>query len=219
LSTPFQNRLVGTIIVAAAAIIFLPDILDGKKQTHQADFEGIPQAPKFQSSQTKQAFPEEKLAKLPQEQISNETALDDTPIDEAVNNQNTATESVNSNQENSKNAATVKVATLEKPTDFSSKQITNSQPETKLPAKAIAGEAWVIQLGSFRHQKNVEELVAKLKLNGYTVFTKPIKTKSGTLTKVFIGPELIKSALEKKLPELKRLTKVDGKIARFYPTK
>ena len=47
MSTPFQNRLVGTIIVAAAVVIFLPDVLDGKKNTNQTDFEAIPKAPNF----------------------------------------------------------------------------------------------------------------------------------------------------------------------------
>ena len=61
--------------------------------------------------------------------------------------------------------------------------------------------------------------MVKLKDNGYTAFTKPIKTKSGTLIKVIIGPELVKSSLEKKIPALKKLTGVQGKIARFYPAK
>ena len=59
----------------------------------------------------------------------------------------------------------------------------------------------------------------KLKANGYTVFTKPIQTKKGTLTKVFVGPELNKASLTDKLPALKELTNVQGKIARFYPSK
>ncbi len=45
------------------------------------------------------------------------------------------------------------------------------------PSEAVNKEAWVIQLGSFRHKTNVAELVDKLKKNGYTVFTKPIQTK------------------------------------------
>jgi DedD protein len=87
------------------------------------------------------------------------------------------------------------------------------------PAKAVNKEAWVIQLGSFKHKSNVAELVAKLKHNGYTAFTRPIKTKQGPLTKVFVGPELIKATLMKKIPALKKLTNVEGKIARFQPTK
>ena len=85
------------------------------------------------------------------------------------------------------------------------------------PAKAVNKEAWVIHLGSFKNKSNVAELVNKLKDNGYTVFTKPIQTKKGTLTKVIVGPELIKASLSKKIPALKKLTNVEGKVARFYP--
>ena len=66
-----------------------------------------------------------------------------------------------------------------------------------LPEKSILKQAWVIQLGSFRHKKNVE----------------------GAYPQVCIGPELIKSSLEKKIAGLKKLTNVQGKLARFYPTK
>jgi len=84
--------------------------------------------------------------------------------------------------------------------------------------KGNVNEAWVIQLGSFKNKKNVEQLVQKLKKNGYVVFTKPIQTKKGSLIKVFVGPELIKSSMTKKLPHLKSITGVEGKVANFNPT-
>jgi DedD protein len=39
------------------------------------------------------------------------------------------------------------------------------------------------------------------------------------LTKVIIGPELIKSALIKKIPALHKLTGIKGKMANFELTK
>jgi DedD protein len=210
LSTPFQNRLVGTIIVAAIAIIFLPDVLDGDKKTYQDNFEAIPTAPEVSFPQTDNSFPEHKLTSLPTEETSEELALDDQNVIDA---------------DKLLKEKDVTVTTLAKETDFSTdkadsvakKSIDAAKKNT--PAKAIVEQAWVIQLGSFRHQNNVDELVNKLKKEGYTTFTKPIKTKTGKLTKVFIGPELIKSSLEEKLPALKKLTNVQGKVARFYPAK
>lgn len=210
LSTPFQNRLVGTIIVAAVAIIVLPDILDGDKKTYQDNFETIPTAPEVDFPAANKAFPKENLTKLPQEKIYSETALDET-----------------SSIDTSKllKEKGIAVSTLVKEPDFSTTKnkavIEKTQPKEikKLPSKAVPKQAWAIQLGSFRHQNNVDDLVNKLKSNGYTAFTKPIKTKNGKLTKVFVGPELIKSSLEKKLPGLKKLTNVQGKVARFTPTK
>ena len=210
LSTPFQNRLVGTIIVAAVAIIFLPDVLDGDKKTYQDNFEAIPAALQVEFPKADKTFPKENLAKLAKDKISDETAIDDTSsID---------TSKLLSEKD-------VAVTTLAKETDFSKAKNDKSvskatnKKNSSLPSKAVKKQAWVIQLGSFRHQNNVDDLVNKLKTNGYTAFTKPIKTKNGKLTKVFVGPELIKSSLDKKLPALKKLTNVQGKVARFNPTK
>ena len=81
MSTPFQNRLVGTIIVAAVVIIFLPDVLDGEKKSHQDDFEAIPKAEVFSGKLTNKPFPEEKLVRQKVTPISNEEAIDETPIE------------------------------------------------------------------------------------------------------------------------------------------
>jgi len=209
LSTPFQNRLVGTIIVAAVAIIVLPDLLDGNKKTYQDEFEKIPPAPQVDFVKTPLHFPQEKVKKVPQEKLSDELALDEALIKDESERADT--------DEN------LKISGLSKETAITEqatkKSSSNNNPKTLSPEKSVLKQAWVIQLGSFRHKKNVAQLLLKLKDNGYTAFTKPIKTKNGTLIKVFIGPELIKSSLTKKISSLKKLTNVEGKVARFTPTK
>ena len=73
----------------------------------------------------------------------------------------------------------------------------------------------MIQLGSFRHQKNVKQLLDKLEDAGYRAFSKPIVTSSGPLTKVFVGPNLDKSTLETAIPHLQELTGLKGKVTTF----
>lgn len=204
MSTPFQNRLVGTIIVAAVAIIFLPDLLDGEKKSYQEEFDKIPAAPSVELDVKPMDFPEEKLEKLNKAEIVEEIALDDNIVEEE-------TASSLDNEE-----STTKVNRLTKEEVLSVK---SDEPTKRIPNKITTDHAWVIQLGSFRHKKNVDELVQKLKSNGYSAFTKPIKTRNGTLTKVFVGPELVKGSLEKKISTLKALTNVEGKLARFNPAK
>jgi len=211
LSTPFQNRLVGTIIVAAAIVIFLPDILDGKKQSSQADFDAIPQAPAFKGERVQEPFPNEALVKQRAPITSDEEAIDGQLLKDSENTLS--------------GAQITKVTPANKPEKIELNNVSKSKSDSAIdkpvlgdtPAKAVNKEAWVIQLGSFRNKSNVEELVLKLKSNGYTVFTKPIQTKKGTLTKVFVGPELIEASLAKKIPALKKLTNVQGKVSRFYP--
>tara|TARA_R110000744_G_scaffold110165_4_gene207861 strand:+ start:4583 stop:5215 length:633 start_codon:yes stop_codon:yes gene_type:complete len=210
LSTPFQNRLVGTIIVAAIAIIFLPDVLDGDKKTYQDNFEAIPGTPQVDFPLANKSFPEDKLENLPAEPISDELAIDDQNVIDSTKALKEKDVTVSTLTKESTFSDTVTPAPIKKLV---------AQTVKQAPSLAIPEQAWVIQLGSFRHQNNVDELVNKLQKAGYTAFTKPIKTKSGKLTKVFVGPELIKSSLEEKLPALKNLTNVQGKVARFYPAK
>ena len=225
MSTPFQNRLVGTIIVSAAIIIFLPDILDGEKKSYQADFEKISAAPAFEKKQVNKTFPQEKLSRLPKATLSKDSALDDNKqfnvpkITETESNLVTKQSDINI-------AVLIKDKTLvtkKEPLksgeikELISKDVVQSKKAIKAPEKAELTKAWVIHLGSFSNKKNVKALLEKLIDSGYNAYTKPIKTKNGTLTKVFIGPELIKSSLEKKLSKLKKLTNVQGKVALYQP--
>ncbi|MGO2478131.1 MAG: SPOR domain-containing protein, partial [Pseudoalteromonas sp.] len=103
-----------------------------------------------------------------------------------------------------------------------------AQPQAAAPVQSIkprqnnenlTSMAYVIQLGSFSHAANVKALQAKLQAKGFKTFTKPVKTPNGTLTKVFVGPSLNKNELQKQLPALKELTKLNGKITQFEVTK
>jgi DedD protein len=208
LSTPFQNRLVGTIIVAAVVIIFLPDLLDGEKKLYQDDFEAIPTTEVFSGKLTHKAFPEDKLHQKNITPISNEKAID------KVISENLAPELTKEVAKEKDNIVKNTVLPAVKlPVKIARKE------KKPLPEKAIAKEAWVIHLGSFKNKDNVVQLLEKLKAKGYIAFTKLIKTKQGTLTKVIIGPELIKSSLIKKLPALNKLTGIQGKVAYFKPNK
>lgn len=43
----FTNRLIGSAILVVAAVVFLPDLLDGQKQVNKDDFKAIPERPEF----------------------------------------------------------------------------------------------------------------------------------------------------------------------------
>ncbi|WP_426360099.1 SPOR domain-containing protein [Pseudocolwellia sp. HL-MZ19] len=220
MSTPFQNRIVGTVIVAAVAIIFLPDFLDGNKKKYNAEFENIPQSPQVELNTSVKAFPTEKLEDIElkseeviEEEQDNLLQLASEDKEDKTVEDNLTTPVLTTD--------IVKIKTLAKPEQLG-EEVKKTEPKPDInviPKKIDAKEAWVIQLGSFRHEKNVSDLVAKLKYHGYTTFTRPIKTKNGVLTKVFIGPDISKSSLESKINPLKQLTHVEGKVTRFYPTK
>lgn len=222
MSTPFQNRLVGTVIVAAVAIIFLPAFFDGNKKKHDAEFENIPQAPKIEINAQIERFPENKL----KERQLSDRDLVEVEQDDALEWSEKDTLNAQGNQNFDTSSGKVIENGKVKVQTFKKESITSIKPSNlvkkvkkSLPEKINIKESWVIQLGSFRHKKNVTALIDKLKYHGYTTFTKPIKTKNGILTKVFVGPNINKNSLESKVASLKLLTNVQGKVTRFYPAK
>ena len=195
MASALQNRLVGTVILVAVAVIFLPDMLDGKKTSNQDVFVNVPPAPNQKPIVNPEPFPAERVASATQRpiEIVNEPALDDEPEPQVAAPDETVTAEVSSAGNDDLARQTV----------------------VEAPDEASTGTSWVIQLGSFRHQKNVKQLLDKLEDAGYRAFSKPIVTSSGPLTKVFVGPNLDKSTLETAIPHLQELTGLKGKVTTF----
>ncbi|GFD89709.1 cell division protein DedD [Tenacibaculum sp. KUL152] len=199
MTSALKNRLVGTIIVVALAVIFLPDFLDGKKQTNREPFVSVPANPPKKPIVEPEPFPSERVAKaaVPAVEIEDEPALDDvltskTPKETSVEDTSTAA-----------------VAQQEEKDDLASQTVVEAKSE------AADDAGWVIQLGSFRHEKNVKVLLEKLEKAGYRAFSRKIQTSSGPLNKVFVGPDLEKQKLDTALPHLKELTGLKGKVTTF----
>lgn len=199
MTSALKNRLVGTIIIVALVVIFLPDFLDGKKQTNKEPFATIPVSPPVKPIVEPEPFPSERVANASQQPITvtNDVALDDDVSsmqgaqDESLQTESTATQ-------------------------MSSNDSLAIQTVVEEPDASNADDAgWVIQLGSFRHEKNVQTLLNKLEKAGYRAFSRRINTSSGPLTKVFVGPDLDKKKLEAALPHLRELTDLKGKVTRF----
>ena len=190
MTSTLKNRLVGTVILVALIVIFLPDFLDGKKEESELLFDSIPAIPDKKPIIRPEPFPSarvEQQAHRPIE-IVNDSA-DDDKMKLAVK-------------------TNVKPKQVEKKKESAEKsQATKEHIQT--------GSGWVVQLGSFSHQKNVRLLLDKLESAGYRTFSRPIQTQSGVLTKVFVGPDVQKTKLEAAIPHLKELTGLNGKVTRF----
>ncbi len=190
MTSALSNRLVGTVIVVALAVIFLPDFLDRKKETNNDAFVSVPATPAKKPIVNPEPFPTERVAGVTQRplEVVDEPAVDDT----SVQTQGSSNE--------------VSAATEDK---------LASQTVVEQPSAEPEDGSWVVQLGSFRHQKNVGQLLEKLEKAGYRAFSRPIETRSGPLTKVFVGPDINKDKLQKALPHLQEVTGLKGKVAPF----
>jgi DedD protein len=195
MNSALQNRLVGTIIVVALVVILLPEWLDGEKRENTQSFAEVPPRPAELVIEQAGDFPQQTLdeqANRPVELVD-EVALDDP---------------------NNEGAEPIKQNPA--PTATQQQGATQTLPAQKIePELDIKDAGWVVQLGSFRYEKNVNELISILKNAGYRVYSEPVRTKVGVLIKVFVGPELERQKLEQALPHLEELTKLKGKITAY----
>ena len=207
MNSGFINRLVGTSIVVIAAIVFIPNILDGEKVHYKEGFKAIPERSEFKTIDLQESI-DEKVAQaepLKQEQIE-DIAADDDVLTSKQSQYAAEPEIVE---------ASIEPQTAPEPVAKAPEPVRAKPIAPRKSEENLTDMAYVIQLGSFSHAANVKALQAKLKAKGFKTFTKPIKTPNGTLTKVFVGPSLDKAELTKKLPELKALTKLNGKVTQY----
>lgn len=209
MNSSFINRLVGTSIVVIAAIVFIPNILDGEKVHYKEGFKAIPERSEFKTIDLQQEI---------DENVAGADSLQQDEIEDIQADDIAFEQQANIAQSDYTSEAKVVEAVI----------APKAQPQAAAPVQSIKSRqnnenltsmAYVIQLGSFSHAANVKALQAKLQAKGFKTFTKPVKTPNGTLTKVFVGPSLNKNELQKQLPALKELTKLNGKITQFEVTK
>lgn len=207
MNSALQNRLVGTVIIVALAVIFLPDLLDGKKQTKQDIQVSIPKVPEVLSMQQPNQVDVAALSQQAQvtPNIELEIALDDEPSTELEPSRPSTNVAAASNLE----------AVPEQSNNQQNENASLANQTQLLFADPQDSAGWVVQLGSFRHQKNVRELMNVLEKAGYRTFSRPVQTPSGELTKVFVGPEIEQEKLKSALPHLNEITKLKGRLTPF----
>lgn len=212
MASKFQNRLAGTVILVAISVIVLPSLLDGKKKNYKEKFADIPLVPKSDDHTNGNMLP-------PIGQ-----ALPETPPEGAMADGIYATE-----QPSESHASTIKDNT-QVATKMSSLTQPQQQPkpprvksddqpkqrskttENKQSEQAPAGQAFVVQLGVLKNAKSVNEIIAKLRLSGFDVYTVPTTPGQGQLTRIYVGPDASKEKMEAAINELKEISGLVGVV-------
>ncbi|WP_413729732.1 cell division protein DedD [Sodalis sp. RH22] len=89
--------------------------------------------------------------------------------------------------------------------------------EKETPEQAPQGQAWVVQLGALKNATKVTEIVGKLRLSGYRVYTVPSTPVAGQITRIFVGPDASKQKLQSSLPEMNQLSGLSGQLRAYQP--
>ena len=226
----FKNRLVGVIILVALVVIFLPAIIDGKKVTYQQEFESTPINPDLKQH-TKSISVNVPMSNKTDDFNNQPTDGDEdiAPIDDWKVEEVAPTVEVSSNESidravqiDPQPVKVVKPVEVTKPVQVAKPtpapvSVAVSKPVVTAPVISSSDSAWTIQLGAFQNKVNIDSLLDKLKKAGYPAHSVPKTVVDGQLTRVFVGPDVSKSKLEKMLPSLKELTNLNGKILAFNP--
>lgn len=210
MASQFQNRLVGISILVACVVLFLPTIIDGKKTAYEDEFIATPLHPDVKPH-TQVLTEHESLEKQPIAISSDiEPAREAQPSEEKWQ-----VEEVASTVTIEKNQSSVAPSETKKPVmkDIAATTKTAQAPESN--KKSVPDNAWTIQLGAFQNAANINALLKTLHKAGFQAHTVPKEVIDGELTRVFVGPDVSKSKLEKQLARLKQLTQLEGKLYPF----
>lgn len=229
MSSALKNRLVGTVIVVALVVIFLPELLDGEKQVNNNVFIDVPKAPESEPMRNVSDIDAQDVIDSASRPM---TIVDETPVDadsidtaNSPNPENTGEISPNSAGSDAQNSDAQDSVSATSSEQTQNQNEDNDQGLNKSPEQPEASDSepeisvkdsgWVIQLGSFSDESNAKQLIRTLTNAGYRAYSRPIQTRLGVLTKVFVGPEIKRENLESALPHLQEITGLNGKITEF----
>jgi DedD protein len=85
---------------------------------------------------------------------------------------------------------------VEKPPSRSEAEVSAERPADAVKPAASTTGMWAVQLGSFSNKENADKLAANLRKQGYAAFLSEIKTSSGLLQRVRIGPQKDRESAE-----------------------
>lgn len=219
-----RRRLVGASAIALLAAIVLPMVMDPEPRTQTQDIQiHIPsQDP---GARTVQATTATETATATTAKVA---AAAPTPASQAASNKQAAPPATQKTPQAATPAAPAASATpapaakaepaaaaapapvtAPAQTDKNKQDTQDKQDKQSAErARALAllnDERWVIQLGAYKDQGNVQVLQKKIKELGYPVYTEQVDTPAGTRTRVRAGPFASRAAADAAHAQLKKI--------------
>lgn len=134
MSSQFHNRLVGTVVLVALGVIFLPDILDGKKDRQEEQFAEIPLRPAAIAQQNA----DDMFEVLSTQDVDGEGAL---PEESSPNDEAALAQAVNTDVKDTSAAKVEPKSEAVKETAKPQTAKAETKPEVKAPVKTETAKA------------------------------------------------------------------------------
>jgi len=167
--------MVGAIVLVALAVIFIPMLLSGHRDTAFLDAnEVVPEKPAELQNLTSMELQAPIAPPAAREQVR-------TPVDEKT--------------PRDKPGKGVREQTT-KPQHKPAKPVPEKPKQAKTKPLKPAPLAWVVQLGSFSKRDNAMRLRDKVRGKGYAAFVEKLATSSKVVYRVRVGPEIKRGEAE-----------------------
>ena len=225
-----RQRIIGTVVLAVAAIVLLPAIFDGEG-SYQAPLQTqIPETP--QRPEPARSMPERPVITADSDaiRIRPETQSDPAPTnadqtDSALTDTDTDATTAGTNGSPQAEDAASTVSSSEpassepRSSGASSAPATTAADDSRDVTAALdprgLPEAWSVRLGSFSSQTNATNLVARLQGDGHRAYTRRLDSSQGPLTAVFVGPLVDRAAAQTLLEQLRQNYQLSGLVVRY----
>ncbi|MDA0927473.1 MAG: SPOR domain-containing protein [Proteobacteria bacterium] len=178
-----KQRIVGTVVLLALALIFLPIIFDGQGSYQTPIASRIPEPPEIPV-----------LAEpIPTRPVIIADSLEEAEAEvEAAQQAEPEQPASNDAVAEADAPATAPVAGDTDDDDDNGVEVVTSQPafSREVPQLGTDGlpQGWSVRLGSFSDSDNAANLLTRLQEAGYRAYTRTIPSDRGDLTGVFVGP-------------------------------
>lgn len=197
-----KQRIVGTVVLLALALIFLPIVFDGEGSYQTPLSSRIPDPPVItlmpDPEPVRPALAIELPPVTPQPEISAEP--DTAALEEVA-------------------AAIVSPVPADGATIETSAAVVTSEPVFSREAPALDAnglpQGWSVRLGSFAEANNATSLMQRLQAAGYRAYTLPMPGSGAPMTGVFVGPWLERELVADYQKQLQEEFQLSGLVVRY----
>jgi len=193
-----KQRIVGTAVLLALALIFLPIIFDGEGSYQAPVSSRIPEAPI--------------ISILPEPTQSRPIIVGNV---ETIEPDASAAVSLIEEVAELVEEPSAAIATQETVNDV---EITDAPIFSReVPQLSDAGlpQGWVVRLGSFSDSENASNLVTRLQDAGYKAYSRVMRSSQEALTGVFVGPWLDRGQVNEYQQKLQEEFNLAGLVVRY----
>lgn len=206
LNDGFKQRIVGALVLAALAVIFLPTLFDREGARYIDVTSQIPPPPDIQPIEISEPTPVEGGEPVPEpEEIFQPQPLERPLEDVGERDSGTGPEKTESSADAASGAEKA-----EPP----QKAQQDSAPVLDADGLPVA---WVVQVASYSESSRADKLRARLLDEGYKAYIRAATTDKGRLSRVFVGPKVSEEDARAVKQELDQLLAVQTLVMRFRP--